>query len=88
MLSILKEVGIGSYYIKIGLVLRDAILKSKLLLNSDVWHNLTLKEISALEEVDKNYLRSILRSHSKVANECIFFEVGLLPLKYEIIKKS
>ena len=42
ILSILKEVGIGIYYIKIGLVLRDAILKSKLLLNSEVWHNLTL----------------------------------------------
>ena len=40
-----------------------------------------------LESVDKTYLRSILRCHDKVAIECIYFEVGLLPYKYEIIRR-
>ena len=54
LMTTLKEVGVGGFYIKTGLIYRDAILKPKLLLNSDVWHSLTLKQISLLEEIDKN----------------------------------
>ena len=70
-----------------GLVFRDAVLKCKMLLNSEVWHSLTAQQVSVLESVDKTYLRSILRCHDKVAIECIYFEVGLLPYKYEIIRR-
>ena len=83
----LKEVGIGHHYIKIGLIYRDAIFKCKLLLNSEVWHCLTQEQISVLENIDKQYIRSILNSHAHVAIECIFFEVGLLPLRYEIMRR-
>ena len=87
LLSMLKEVGIGHHYLKIGLVYRDAILKCKLLLNSEVWHGLTQEQVSVLESVDKQYLRIILNSHSHVAIECLFFEVGVWPLKYEIMRR-
>ena len=66
LMSSLKEVGVGGFYIKTGLIYRDAILKCKLLLNSEVWHTLTLQQISDLEEIDKIYLRRILNSHTKV----------------------
>ena len=59
----------------------DAILKCKLLLISEVWH------VSVLESADKQYLRIILNSHSHVAVECLFFEVGVRPLKYEIMRR-
>ena len=87
ILSMLKEIGIGGNYIRIALIFRESTLKSKLLLNSDVWHNLIQKEVDLLEDVDKSYLRIILNSHSKVALECIFFEVGLRPLKYDVMRK-
>ena len=87
LLSILKEIGFGSYYVKIGLIYRDAILKPKLLLNSEVWHGLTLQQVSVLEEVDRTYLRTILSSHSKVAIECLHFETGTMPLKYDLMKR-
>ena len=87
LLSILKEIGYGSFYVKTGIIYRDAILKPKLLLNSEVWHGVTLQQVSELEEVDRTYLRTILRSHSKVAIECLHFETGTLPLKYELMKR-
>ena len=52
-----------------------------------MWHSLTEKQISDLEDIDKIYLRRILNSHEKVALECIFYEVGLFPLKYEIMRR-
>ena len=83
-LSILKEMGQGSFYVKTGLVFREASLKCKLLLNSEVWYCLNLKQIEMLEDIDKKFLRCILNAHSKVAIECLYFETGVLPLRYEI----
>jgi hypothetical protein len=87
ILSTLKEFGIGCYYVKTGLSYRDAILKCKLLLNSEVWHSLTIQQISVLEDVDRTYLRWILNSHPKVAIEVLHFETGTQPLKYDIMRK-
>jgi hypothetical protein len=68
-----------------GLIFRNAVLKCKILLNSEVWHSLTAKQVTQLEDIDKNYLRRILHSHSKVVIECLYFETGFLPYKYEIM---
>ena len=85
MLSILKEIGTGAYYVKTGLILRDAVLKCKLLLNCEVWHNVTQKQVQMLEKYDKLYMRRILNCHDKVATECLYLEHGKLPLQYEIM---
>ena len=82
ILSVLRDIEIGGFYIKNGLIFRDAVLKCKILLNSEVWHSLTAKQVSQLEDIDKSHIRRILNSHSKVAIECLFFETGLLPYKY------
>ena len=60
-------------------------MKCKILLNSEVWQSLTVKQVSQLEDIDKSYIRRILNSHSKVAIECLFFETGFMPYKYEIM---
>ena len=86
ILSMLKVVGIGGHYMRVALVLRDSMLKSKLLLNSGIWHGLTNVQVNRLENIDKSYLRTVLKSHSKVAIECLFFETGKKPLKYEIMR--
>ena len=86
-MNILKEIGYGSFYVKIGLIYRDAILRPKLLLNSEVWHGVTLQQVSKLEEIDRTYIRTILSSHSKVAIECLHFETGTMPLKYDLMKR-
>ena len=61
-LTVLKEVGVGGHYIGVGLIFRDAVLKSKLLLNSEMWHGLTLNQLESLEDVDKSFLTNILNS--------------------------
>ena len=86
-MTILKEVAAGSHFISIGLVFRDAVLKSKLLLNSEIWHGLTVKNVETLEEVDKAYLRKILNAHSKVGLEWLFLETGKMNLKYHIMQR-
>ena len=66
ILPMLKEDGSTSFYILCGLIFRDAVLKCKLLLNSEVWHGLTVNQVNKLEDIDKTFLRIILNSHAKV----------------------
>jgi hypothetical protein len=50
--SILKEVSLGYQYIEIGVVLRETILLSKMLLSAESWHKLFSYQIERLEDVD------------------------------------
>ena len=86
-MAMLKEVAAGGYFVGIGLVFRDSVLLPKLLLNSDVWHALTLKHVESLEELDKIFLRNILSAHSKVGIECLFLDTGKMPLRFHIIQR-
>ena len=83
MMAVLKEVAAG-FYISIGIIFRDAILVSKLLLNSEVWHGLTVKQTESLEQLDRIYLRNILKAHPKVGLECLYIDAGKMPLRYHI----
>ena len=58
--SMLNLTSLGHFYFEIALVLRDAILTSKLVFNSEVWYNLTTPQMEKLEQVDEMYFRKIL----------------------------
>ena len=79
--SILSEVKFGKYEIQSGLIMRDAILIRKLLLNSEVWHSVTQKQIEELEIIDRILLRQILGAHSKTSTEWIYADCGRLNIK-------
>ena len=55
--SFMKDVSLGTYAIQIGLVLRDSIFLSKMLLNSKVWHSLTKLQIQEIEVLNNILLR-------------------------------
>ena len=65
ILSIISEVPLGKFKIKIALVLRQAMLLNGILHNSEVWSDLKLNEVKLLEEVDEFLIRSIFKAHSK-----------------------
>ena len=64
--SMMKNMNMGRYKIQIGLIFTDSIFVSKMLLNTEVWHNLTNNQVNDLEVVDKIILRHILEAHSKL----------------------
>ena len=85
--SMLSSVCLGSFYIDIALVLRDAKLVNSIMVNSEVWHNVHLKHIQSLEKADSDLLRTIMNSHSKTAIEAYFFELGKFPLRFTLAKR-
>jgi hypothetical protein len=66
MNSMLNRMSLGHYYFEIGLVMRDTMLVSKLVYNSEVWYNVSDDQISKLEQIDEMWMR-ILFSLAKSA---------------------
>ena len=79
--SLIKEVSMGKFTVQIGLILRDSIFVSKVLLNTDVWHCVKKTEIENLEVIDRMLLRHVLDAHSKTGLEWIYSDTGKLNLK-------
>ena len=82
--SLVKSVGFGRFDIPTGLLMRETIFGSKMLLNAEVWHSVTKSQIEELEILDRNLLRQILDAHSKTAIEWIYMDTGKLKFRYLI----
>ena len=52
--SMLNLKSLGHFYFEISLILRDTILISKLVFNSEVWYNVHKAQIEKLEQIDEN----------------------------------
>ena len=85
--AILSEVSLGHQYIDIGLVLRESILLSKMLLSAESWHKLFLYQIEKLEEVDRMFFRQLFNCHSKTAIEFYYIESASIPIRIKVSAK-
>ena len=86
ILNILDGIPFGKLYFQIAILLRNSLLVSSLLCNSEAWFNLTNSELDLLETVDVMLLRSILRAPKSTPKEMLFLELGMMPLR-EMIRE-
>ena len=87
IMIIINNVSQGYFYFSIGLIMRESILISKLMLNSEVWVNLTKQQINQLEQADLGFQRKLLNCHSKTNIEIIYSELGTIPLHISLKKR-
>ena len=88
IMQILESTFYGKFYFEVALVLRSSLLHSSLLLNSEAWVNLTDKNIRALEQTDELLLTKILGCDSNTSNVFKYLELGIYPVRFEIIKRK
>ena len=81
----LDDIPFGKHYFEVGIILRDSLLVSSVLFNSEAWYNLTESELDLLETVDLLFLRKLLKAPKGTPKEMLFLELGCLPLR-EIIR--
>ena len=84
IMIILKETSLGIYHFTIGLVLRETILISSMLLSVEVWFGITKEDIGKLEMVDKVLIRRILECPRSSPVASLFLEMGACPLRFLI----
>ena len=84
--SILEEIPFGKYKYEVAMKLRESMLLSRILSNSEIWHGMTNANIVTLEQIDQAFLRSILGAHSKTPRSMLYLETGAIPIRW-IIKQ-
>ena len=87
IIAILNEVPFGKHRIKAGLCMRDSMLLSAILNNSEVWYGVKEYDIEKIEKVDEYLLRGILNCHSKTSRASMYLETGCIPLKFIVMKR-
>ena len=86
ILTILDGIHFGKHFFKVGVLLRNTLLVSSVLFNSEAWYNVTSAELNLLETVDLLLLRQILKAPRETPKEIIYLELGCIPLR-EIIRE-
>ena len=86
IMGILGEVDMGAHRMKVGLLLRKAILTSYLLFSAEAWSAVTESELYRLEQVDSALLKSLAKGHSKTPVIFHHLETVTLKLRHILMK--
>jgi hypothetical protein len=87
ILSMLESIPFGKRYFEVGMILRESLLVSSMLFNSEAWYNLTNAELDLLETIDLAFLRQLLEAPKGTPKEMLFLELGCIPFR-EIIREK
>ena len=79
----LNRVSLGHYYFEIGLVFRDTILVSKMVYNSEVWYNVTEKQLIKLEQIDKMFFRKLFNLFNSAPKVGMYYLCGMCENSYQ-----
>ena len=82
----LEGIPFGKYYFEVAMILRNSLLVSSVLCNSEAWYNVTDAELDYLETVDLMLLRKVLNTPKSTPKEFMYLELGCLPFR-DIIRK-
>ena len=66
------------------MLLRNSLLISSVLCNSEAWHNLTELDLRTLEKADENLLAKILETPITTPKEMLYLELGVTPARFII----
>ena len=86
MFFLLENIHIGQYFLHALKMMRESLFVSVITHQSEVWFNVTEKELKDLEFLDSLLLCQALPSNIKTSQCLMLLELGLEPIRY-IIKK-
>ena len=87
IMIILKQISKGYFYFNIGLIMRESILLTKLLLNRKAWTNITKQQVLSLEKSDRANLIRFVNGHSRINEEILDGELCTTPIRYLLMQK-
>ena len=86
IITLLDGIPFGRHFFEVGIMLRNSLLVSSVLFNCEAWYNLTKAEISLLESIDIQFLRSLLNAPRRTPKVMLYLELGVIPLG-DVIKE-
>ena len=88
IMMILREVSLGQFFFPMAVLLRNTVMMSSMLLNTETWSNLTKENIEQLESVDIILLKRILDVPTSTPTPSLYLELGLCPIRYKIMGRK
>ena len=86
IMTMLEGIPFGKHYFEVGVILRNSLLVSSMLFNSEAWYNITKAELDLFETIDLSLLRQLLNAPKGTPKEMIFLELGCIPFR-EMIRE-
>ena len=87
ILLILEKIYFGSHYFYALKMMRQSLLVSVITFQSEVWFNVTEKDLKDLESLDALLLSQALRTNAKTSHCMMLLELGIEPIRYQVMKK-
>ena len=81
IMTMVNGIPFGRQYFQVGIILRNCLLASSMLFNSEAWYNVTKSELDLLESIDLSLLRQLLNAPKGTPKEMIYLELGILPFR-------
>ena len=78
--TILERVSLGAHFFKIAFLLRESLLLNGILYNSETWYGLKKAEIEEMENLDKDFIRSLFEVPFTVPVSSLFLETGCVSI--------
>ena len=85
--TILEDICFGPFQFEVALILRDSLLLSSILVNSEAWYDLTDEDVETLERADEELLRRVLEAPISTPKCMLYLETGCKPLRYIIMSR-
>ena len=86
-LAMCTEISLGYQMYSTAKLLHQAIFLNGTMVNMETWPNFNDKRVSMFERTEQNMLRKILNAHSKTPIECLYLELGIIPFRFQLMKK-
>ena len=86
IMSLLQGIPFGRFYFEVAMILRESLLVSSMLVNTEAWYNVTKPELELLETIDLQFLRNVLKAPKSTPKEMLYLETGCVPFR-DIIRK-
>ena len=81
------EMSLGYQLYSIAKLLHTSIFVNGSLVNMETWPKCTTARIEDFERIEQTFLRKILNAHSKTPIETLYLELGVIPLRFQIMKR-
>ena len=62
IMTMLEVIPFGKHYFEVGIILRNSLLVSSMLFNSEAWYNITKAELDLFETIDLLLLQQLLNA--------------------------
>ena len=81
------ELSLGYHLYFIVKLLHQAIFINGTLVNMETWPHFNINRLCMFERAEQSLLRKILCAHSKTPVECLYLELGIIPLRFHLMAR-